>query len=306
MFHFNGKKDNIVVFAAGGGNDIFSAIAYINSYLANYFFKEIALIGVLGFTPFHYEGELTTQGLNIEHPIIQPSKELGRYLVFPHKENNITKIYSTESLIPEILLQLAPQIKKYICLSSKYSAIDQSHNIKKLFLSWGFEPQNTILNIVDFGGDILTDGNQPSIISPDLDAYTLAVVSHLSDSYKSVLSVCFPGVDGELPADYLTEICSKCIVQEKINRSSWLTSLTNLYNYLKTIRPGNTIPNMIKILDGTVTDSIPLHKTWRVGTQKFHLRKTIKINISLQFAIYFFLFPKIILLFPYLTLPIMI
>lgn len=47
------NKDNIIVFVAGGGNDVFSGIAYIESFLTKYKFKKIALASILGFTPFH-------------------------------------------------------------------------------------------------------------------------------------------------------------------------------------------------------------------------------------------------------------
>lgn len=85
---------------------------------------------------------------------------------------------------------------------------------------------NTSIQIVDFGGDILTDKDQSSIISPELDAYTLAVVKNLSE-YSSKLIVCFPGVDGELHEDYLLEYCkNNSISSIEVNTSVWLEALT--------------------------------------------------------------------------------
>lgn len=288
---------NIVVIAAGGGNDIFSAIAYIKAHLHQHSFEKIALIGLLGFTPFHSNSELHPTNINIEHPIIIPSESMHRYLSF-HKWDGdsrnietIQEIYANERLLPTILANICPEVKHYLCLSPKYSAIEQSVNITRHLIELGFNPENTTLNIVDFGGDILTNGNQSSIISPDLDAYTLSLVSNMP--YKSILSVCFPGVDGELPHDYLTECCSKSISQEPINKDLWRLYLNKLYNYIRDYRPGNTIPNMLKILDTSseIVSKITVKKSWHINGKKLILTKEMEINPALQSMVYFFTLP---------------
>ena len=282
---------NIVIIAAGGGNDIFSAIAYIKAHISQYSFEKIALIGLLGFTPFHSNTPLHPTNINIENPIIIPSDNMRRYIPF-HKWNKETvhEIYANEKLLPSILADICPEIKDYLCISPKYSALEQSINVTSHLSKLGFTPDNTILNIVDFGGDILTNGAQPSIISPDLDAYTLALVSNMP--YKSILSVCFPGVDGELSHDYLTECCLKSIYEESIDKELWSLYLNKIYNYIKDTRPGNTIPNMLKLVD-TVnqTSKIMVNKSWIINSEKVILTKEMEINPFLQSKIYFFDIP---------------
>lgn len=246
--------DNTIIFAAGGGNDVFSAISYIKSTNK----RNVALISVLGLTPFH----CLNDNDKIEPLHIIPTINMSRYIV----KNPPKKIFCMESLIPEILNKELPEITKYACISSKYSAPEQAKNLSKLFESWNMLNNNTKIEIVDFGGDILTDKNQSSIISPELDAFTLAVVQNLSN-YESKVVVCFPGVDGELSSDYLTDYCSNAIDSIMINNDLWLISLCSIYEQIKNYRPGNTIPNMIKILDKD--DNLNLHKHWIVNDQKF-------------------------------------
>ena len=273
---------NIVVIAAGGGNDIFSAIAYINSQLKNKNYPNYALLGILGLTPFHTNEEMISNSLNIEHPIIVPSANMKRYLVMhPPKQ-----IYATESLLPEIIESSAPYIKHYACISPKYSAIEQADNINKLLQSWGFYAADTIINIVDFGGDILSNGKQSTIISPELDAFTLAVVRNMTQ-YKSYLSVCFPGVDGELDNEYLREMCEQIAYDgEDVNVDLWKQELEGIYNKIKHYRAGNTIPNMLKVIDGEKL--VNINKYVVIGKQRYNINSQINIDINLQSRIYYF------------------
>lgn len=163
--HIMLTKKKVIVFAAGGGNDVFSAIAYIKAHMHQRF-EEIALVCVLGFTPFH-SNTIAVPG-DTESPLIRPTNTMHRYLQLdPPKE-----IICMEKLIPTMLQDFAPYVTKYICMSPKYSAIEQAVNLTKLFIEWNMCFDDTLLNIVDFGGDILTNGMQSSIISPELDAYT--------------------------------------------------------------------------------------------------------------------------------------
>jgi hypothetical protein len=265
--------DNTIIFAAGGGNDVFSAIAYIKSTNK----RNVALISVLGLTPFH----CLKDNDKIEPLHIIPTINMSRYIVKnPHK-----KIFCMESLIPEILSKQLPEITKYACISPKYSALEQADNLRNLFISWDMLSNNTKIEIVDFGGDILTDENQPSIISPELDAFTLAVVQNLKE-YESKVIVCFPGVDGELSSEYLTNYCTNSIDSIMINNDLWLTSLYSIYEYIKKYRPGNTIPNMIKVLNKT--DDLNLHKHWIINNKKIRFDKKLVINWELQSHLWIF------------------
>lgn len=272
--------DNTIIFAAGGGNDVFSAVAYIKSTNK----KNVALISVLGLTPFH----CLNDNDKIEPLHIIPTINMSRYIV----KNPPKKIFCMESLIPDILSKELPEVTKYACISSKYSAPEQAKNLLKLFDSWNMLSNNTKIEIVDFGGDILTDKNQSSIISPELDAFTLAVVQNLSN-YESKVIVCFPGVDGELSSDYLTNYCSNAIDTIKINNDLWLISLCSIYEQIKNYRSGNTIPNMIKILDKD--DNLNLHKHWIVNDQKILFDKKLYINWELQSHIWIFNLNDVIL-----------
>ncbi len=127
-------------------------------------------------------------------------------------------------------------------------------------------------------GDILTNGKQSSIISPELDAFSLAIVCNLSE-YKSRIVLCFPGVYGELNKSYLKKMCKSSYLTEPINNKLWLSQLEMIYETLKAFRLGNIIPNMITILNNS--NDCSLSKSFTIG-------KDIDIDISLQSKIYYF------------------
>lgn len=282
------NTDNIIIFAAGGGNDVFSAIAYIESL--KHTFKKIALVSVLGFTPFHSNTEIKQNIINIELPLIKPTKEFRRYI----QTLNPKEIQNTEKFLETIISENSESIDNYICMSPKYSSIVQAQNLHKLFIEWDIRPESTLLNIVDFGGDILTDGLQSSIISPELDAYTLSLVRELCKNYKynGNISVCFPGIDGELNYDYLSDYCNnKRIAKYDFNKDIMHDKLTKIYLHLKNTRPGNTIPNMIKILEMTSENNIvniTTKKHWVVNKQKVSVNINTCIDLNLQSHIYVF------------------
>ena len=92
------KFKNIVLFAAGGGNDIFSTLAYVKAQLPQHNYQKIAIIGVLGITPFHSNTPIIPNYVNVESPLIIPASDLNRYLpLHPPK-----KIYNSSNLHPTI------------------------------------------------------------------------------------------------------------------------------------------------------------------------------------------------------------
>jgi hypothetical protein len=131
----NTNKKNIIVFAAGGGNDIFSSLAYINCHLTEYKKNEknIALIGILGFTPLH-----TINDKLFEEPLIVPNNEMKRYLLC----EPIKQISCQERLLPKLINEITPNITKYICMSPKYF----HYALMKIF-DFYFDEQNKNLNI---------------------------------------------------------------------------------------------------------------------------------------------------------------
>ena len=281
------NKDNIIIFAAGGGNDVFSAIAYIESFNTN--FKKIAIVSVLGFTPFHSNTEIKQDIINIELPLIKPTKQFHRYIqTLEPKE-----ISNTEKLIEEIINENSSCIYDYICMSPKYSSVVQAINLRNLFIEWNMLEENTLLNIVDFGGDILTNGLQSSIISPELDAYTLSVVREICNHTKYIgnISVCFPSIDGELNADYLSDIClNDNIATYEFDKQIMHDKLSKIYLKLKDIRPGNTIPNMINVLESKTNDKISIQtkKHWIINKEKRSVNINTVIDLNLQSHIYIF------------------
>jgi hypothetical protein len=257
-----------VVVAAGGGNDIFSAVAYADTIT----FDEILLVGVLGLTPFHYPKSLSTfsicihgNGKYIEPPLIVPTETISRYIVM----NPPRQINCSEKILPKITKH------KCVCLSSKYSALEQSNNLSKYLCENDYSPSNTIIHLVDFGGDILTDGSH--CISPELDAFSLSVV-RLMSQYKARMFVLFPGVDGELSKEYLKDKCknASCSSPNKMTTGS----LYKVYDAIKELRPGNTIPNMIKVLNGQ--HDISISKCWVKDGKKITYSSSIDIAWELQ------------------------
>lgn len=259
---------NIIIFAAGGGNDIFSALAYRKVLISENI--DVYIIGVLGLTPLH----TNNPSYMYEDPLIKPTSQMHRYLLC----DPIKEISNNERLFPDLANKFA--IKDYVCISPKYSAIYQANELRKLFTTWGLSSNNAIIHIVDFGGDILTDGTENSPpISPELDAYTLAVVKNLQE-YQYTVIICFPGVDGELSNDYLRQYCSDA-EKHDVDKEKWLSALKEI----KVNRLGNTIPNMIKILEGNI-NQCNLHKQWIINGEKHMLNIPLDIDFELQNYIY--------------------
>jgi hypothetical protein len=267
----------VILFAAGGGNDIFSTIAFSKAHLSGY--EKTAFVSILGLTPFHTELPIKNEP-NIELPLLKPNH---RYII--NKE--IKEITCMEKFIPEFTND------NYICVSPKYSPHEQASNLQKLFDEWNMTSEDTEIKVVDFGGDILTNGKQKSIISPELDAYTLCLVDALL-GYKKELLVCFPGCDGELPADYLSKCCSTAFKQ-LIDLNLWHKHLSIIHEKLSKYRTGNTVPNMLKIvsylLNRTSDHDIVVKKGYTVGCKKYEYQIEVNLDWSLQSYVYCFSLP---------------
>src|SRR5579872_7229564 len=137
---------NLIVIAAGGGNDVFSSVAYIKSQYSarKHAYSKIVPIGILGLTPFHSNESIKPGQLNIEKPIIIPTETTKRYLVMnPPKE-----IYANESMLPHVIKSEAPYIDNCVCLSPKYSAKDVAYALKNLFLEWDITADSTLIEVV--------------------------------------------------------------------------------------------------------------------------------------------------------------
>ena len=285
--------ENIVLIAAGGGNDVFSTLAYAKCMLNET--NNIAIISLLGLTPFH-----SINNSNIELPLIIPDDKMERYILC----NPPKKIRCIERLLPSVLSNICPNINKYACLSTKYSPLSQSKTLIRQLIKWNMLYNNTSIMIVDFGGDILSDGRQSSIISPELDAFSLSLGNFLiAEGYETRLTVCFPGVDGELSREYLTDICTtKSIETISINTDQWKYYLLHIYAYISSERPGNTIPNMLYILDNPNCEEIYLKKHWQVGKLKVQSNLKIAINHKLQSYVYIFNIIDLVKWNPYINI----
>ncbi|CAK7994994.1 Domain of unknown function (DUF1152)-containing protein [uncultured virus] len=187
------------------------------------------------------------------------------------------KIHCHESLFPE---------PNSICLSPKYSAHEQAVNLERHLIEKGFNSHNSEIHLVDFGGDILTDGLQSSIISPELDAFSLAVVRQMK-SFRSKLLVMFPGVDGELDAKYLRFCCESRATDNYPFDKIFTERLEEVYEIVKVHRPGNTIPNMLKVLRKEL-NNIKLTKNWIRDGKKITYTTVIDLDYGLQEQIWEF------------------
>lgn len=103
--------------------------------------------------------------------------------------------------------------------------------------------------------------------------------------YQSNVAVCFPGVDGELDADYLSRICNTCSTKHDVDVVNWHDALVAIHDKLKSFRPGNTIPNMIAVIGGK---RCHLLKSWNVSGKKFTFMRDFDVNMNLQRHIYVF------------------
>lgn len=222
---------NTIIFAAGGGNDIFSALAHIKSQNI----QNVLLVGVLGFTPFHSQNPS-----DVKEPVatsLMMATEREPILLTPGNINRCIlnkKIYCLENIINDVINDLGLVVKVQL-MSSKYPAPTTVKHIREHLHTINYTPDNTTIQLVDFGGDILTDGHQDTIISPGLDAFSLAVVRELKE-YSSKVIVYFAGCDGELPSDYLTQCCNNAVDTIPVDTSQWYITLTKIFEHLRTVR----------------------------------------------------------------------
>lgn len=250
---------NKIVIAAGGGNDVFTSLAHIQSQG----YSSTVLFGILGFTPFHSQGPD-----DVEERILLEPGNVERYILRK-------KIYTLENHL-QFLVNENIEVR---LISSKYSVVKVAQEIREYLSKKGFTPETTSIDLVDYGGDILTDGNQNTIISPGLDAFSLALTRELKE-YASRLIVYFPGVDGELPSSYLKECCENSKDTLTIDKVQWKNKLTNIFSYISHRRPGNTIPNILKVLEGD--NKLQLTKKWIVdGVVRTSVRP-FEVDLSLQ------------------------
>jgi len=279
--------ENIVVFAAGGGNDVFSAMVYIKTVvLSSFSIQNVALVGLLGLTPFHYPSELQEKEIYTEPKSIVPTSEMVRYIPM----NPPKKITCLERHIPLISSRIVPGLNKYLCVSSKYSIQEQTSNLFSILTAWNFSPNKTKLLIVDFGGDILSDGTEDTIISPELDAYTLCLVKNLNHLHRYTAETCigFPGVDGELPKDVLFQRCNQLSIRkESVNAQGWLESIDKILSVIENERPGNTLPSIKKVLTNNPS-TVEISKKWRVGKEILSKKMEVALDSKLQPFLWYF------------------
>ncbi|MGW6911788.1 DUF1152 domain-containing protein [Streptomyces sp. NPDC054940] len=89
-------------------------------------------------------------------------------------------------------------------LPQTFALIDPQHGAKGITrqldeLVSHLEPES--IDLLDVGGDILARGDEPTLKSPLADALTLAACCQVNASIR--LLIAGPGLDGELPVDYL-------------------------------------------------------------------------------------------------------
>ncbi len=244
---------NVVLIAAGGGNDTFSIIPLAKHFINKG--KRVSIFGVVGFTPFHTNmnpimNPKLTPNLT-EKPIMNPYN-LRRFMTYIDTNNdgtNIKEIKNNECLVPEVVKKLELHVDKYLVISPKYQPKYISNKIDEILSELSYKPCETSIIVADFGGDILTDGISTTF-SPGLDSFSLQVANYMNHNYKKEVFLCFPGVDGELPPSYMRDIVTNLSTRTiPIDKKLWKSSLVSIFDIIGKRRPGNTIPNMLKIID---------------------------------------------------------
>lgn len=275
-----GKK-TALIFAMGGGNDTFSAL-HIGKYLLDLDYK-VMIYGVLGFTPFHSN---ETQANNLrEAPITVPTSYFTRLLMM----KTAKKISNTEHLLPSLLNSLDLDGISMKLLSSKYTPKQMAESVQEDVEKSGLFPKDILAVGLDFGADVITTG-ESTTFSPCLDATMLQMLSKLA--YDKIAMICYPGVDGELSPDNLKHILEKLqsIAASQVNpMSEYVETLRKIYESLKNLRPGNTIPLILKVLENskslhTITESIT--KKHKVNKKNFVYKYPIQLDLSLASRMY--------------------
>lgn len=279
---FEGKTTALIC-AMGGGNDTFTAL-HIAKKLLDLDYN-VTIYGVLGLTPFH--GNETDLSNLREQPIITPTQYFKRFLMM----KTAKKITNTEHLIPSILKSLGLERINVKLLSSKYTPAQMAESIQRdLERSHPQLSSKEILAIgADFGADVITSG-ESTTFSPCLDASMLKMLSKLP--YEKIAMICYPGVDGELSPEDLKRNLNllQPIAISRVNPTSeYIDTLRKIYESLKNLRPGNTIPLILKVLahsntQGTMTESII--KKHQVNKKNFEYKYPIHLNLNIASRIY--------------------
>lgn len=267
----SGKKV-IALFAIGGGNDTFSAI-HVGKYLKEALNFEVIFFGVLGFTPYHSNKEVSNSNNIEEEKVITPTRNLKRYLM----TKCIKEINNNEKELPEILKSVELGNSSYYLYSPKYDPCELAKDIKiKIddeLKNLGMSSKDLIILASDYGGDVL--GYDLSTYSPDLDSLSVRMIEALDYDYEvqKLALILWPGVDGELSKSALLsrfqELADFILAESKVNdKSPYFQTLMDIYNKIEKSRPGNTIPNAINILSregkGVLTKSLSSRKGYTV------------------------------------------
>ena len=268
MFETLGKHKKALVFGAGGGNDIVSAVL-IAMYLQRKGIKT-DVGGMLSPAAIHH-----FQG-NIEDVVNENKGDATREI--PAKKP--VRITFIDGFVPKMVADAGVKIERFYGFSTRFGTTALEYGIKELVEKNKYD----LVVAVDVGGDILARSEEdPTLLSPMMDFTSLYILSTL---YTDCLLVEFGlGTDGELRPlgmrDVLDELRDKKLLlgEEKIHKDDpELEKFRAIYEKVRKIRLGNTARMTLQTLDTPTPDQDIVSEyrfRSRIGRKKWYTPYTV-------------------------------
>ena len=268
MFETLRKHKRALVFGAGGGNDIVSAVL-IAMYLQREGIKT-DVGGMLSPAAVHY-----FQG-NIEDVVNENKGDAIREI--PAKEP--VRITFIDGFVPGMVADAGVEIERFYGFSTRFGIRALEYGIKELVEKNKYD----LVVAVDVGGDILARGKEDStLLSPMMDFSSLYILGTL---YTDSLLVEFGlGTDGELRPpgmrDILDELIAKKLLlsEARIHKDDLeVEKFRVIYDKVKKIRRGNTAVMTLQTLDTPTPDKDIVSEyrfRSRIGNKKWYAPYTV-------------------------------
>ncbi len=228
-----GSYESVLFVGTGGGNDVFSTV------LASHCLREYgvrwgrsAIAGVV--SPFHRHelGSTVFPGVGLVTPT--SVRRLSR-------RGDLREIGFVDARVSQLVRRGRIMTDCVYALSLERGAEGMAESFAALARE--FE----LIVLVDVGGDIFFDGEDPHVISPMFDAMTLR--GFTDSGAKGVLFEAGPGTDGEIEPESL--VCaldhSGGLADAHPIPLDAMTRWAALYGeHVAPVRPGNTVPRTIE------------------------------------------------------------
>lgn len=228
-----GKFDSVLFVGTGGGNDVFSTI------LASHCLREYglrwgrsAIAGVLSPFHFHELGSTVFPGVGLVTPTsVRRLSRRGDYREIGFVDSVVSRLVRSGQVMTDVVYGLSLQ-RGTEGLTESFAALRKE-----------FE----LIVLVDVGGDIFFDGEDPHVLSPMFDAMTLRAFN--DSGAKGFLFEAGPGTDGELEPESV-----QCALENSGGLHDAhpvpmgaISHWSSLYErHIAAYRPGNTVPRTIE------------------------------------------------------------